>query len=181
MVDQVGEAHLNQPHNRRAGGGNQRPGQVGLAQLFPDGAGHHIRAPGHLKHLVKAHVLEPRQHLGDALQALELPVEGRRRQGDLVAEAADGGQRVGDGDLRVILAHADALAAVDAALVDNVRPAAAHADGLGGAALQAVGTGAALLLFQPHGMKGFLLVHGTTPLCSFAGQRRLSPAGQSPS
>ena len=67
MVQQVRETHLDQPHNRRAGGRNHRPRDIGILQPVPDGAAHHVGAPGHLEHVVKAHLLQPVQHLGDAL------------------------------------------------------------------------------------------------------------------
>ena len=90
----------------------------------------------------------------------ELPVKRGRRQRDLILEAVDAGQRIGLGVFGVVIAHADAFATVDATLVNNMRPSAAHADGLRGTSLEAVGAALAFFLVQANGMEK-LLVHGS--------------------
>ena len=157
--DQVGEAHLDQAHHGGAGGGNEGLGQARLPQLFVNGAADDVRAPGHLEHLLKADGLQGVQHGGDAFQPLELAVQGGRGNGDRVGEAADGAQIVGDGDFGVVFADADAFTAVDAAFVNDVRPAPAHADGLRGAVLQAVGAALAAGFIQSNGMIPIVLFH----------------------
>ena len=156
VLDQVGKAHLNQPYNGRTRRGNQRPGQIRLAKLFSNGPRHHIRTAGNLEYIVEAHLPQTGQDLRNVPQILELPVQRGRGQGDFVFEPTDGGKRIGHGNLGVIIADADALAAVNAALVNNVRPSAAHANSLGGAALQTVGAAPAFILFQPDGVKSLL-------------------------
>ena len=150
--NQIGKAHLNQAHHRRAGGGDQRPGQVGLAQLLGDGAADNIRPARHLKHIVEADLFQRRQHRLHALQVAELPVQRGRGQGDGITEGLDGIKFIGHGHLGVIIADADALAAVNAALGDDMRTAVAHADGLGRAVHQAVGAALAAAFIQLHGM-----------------------------
>ena len=61
---------------------------------------------------------------------------------------ADGGQRIRHGHLGMITAHADTFAAVNAALINNMRAASPHPDRLRGAALQARGAALALADFK---------------------------------
>ena len=159
MVDQVRKADLDQPHNRRAGRGDDRPGKLRVLQPFLNGLADDVRAAGHLINFVKAHPFQSAQHLGNTLQVAELAVQAGRGQRDFVFELGDGTQRICHRDLRVVGTDADALAAVDTALVNDMRPAAPHPDRFRRAALQAVCASPALLAFQAHRMKSFF-VHG---------------------
>ena len=159
MVNQIGKAHLDQPDDGRAGGRDDRTRQVRFLQPLPDGPADHIRAPGHLKNVIKAQLLQRVKKLGNILDVLKLPVKAGRGQRDFVAILADDLQRIRHRHLGVIIAHADAFSAVDASLIDDMRTAAANADRLRGTSLQAVGAGAAFVLFQPHRMKSLLFLH----------------------
>ena len=88
---------------------------------------------------------------------LKLPVERGRGQRDLVFEAVDARQRIGLRVFGMVITHSDAFAAINAALVDNMRPPAAHAYGLRGAALEAVGAALALILVQTDGVESSLV------------------------
>ena len=79
---------------------------------------------------------------------VELPVERRRGQRDVVCKILEHRKMVVLCALRVVRADSDALAAVDAALARDDRLAVPHADRLGRAALDAVRAADALALIQ---------------------------------
>ena len=74
---------------------------------------------------------------------------------DGISKITELGKVAVPGPLGVVGADADALPAVDAALAGDDRLAAPHPDGLGGAALDAVGAAHALFLVQCDGMVKF--------------------------
>ena len=144
VAQQRGEADLDDAGDRRAGGGDQRPGQAAVAEHIAQGLGDNVRPARHLKHLVKAQRLERVEYLPHAVGApVKLGEERRRGQGDAVLELKDAFKPIRDCHLGVVVAIADAGAAINAQLLDDMRPALAHADGLRGAVHQAVGTAAA--------------------------------------
>ena len=100
-----------------------------------DRAADDVGPPGHLEHFLKPDGLQRVQYGADGFDFLELAVQAGRGQGDGVGEAVDRAQIVRHGHLGMVFADADALAAVDAPFINDVRPAVAHADGLGGAVL----------------------------------------------
>ena len=149
---EAGEAHLNQPHDSRTGGRNQRGRVIALFHPLPDGLRHHVGPAGHLEHVVKAHLLEGFQHQLRLLEPAELAVQGRRGQGDGVFEALDRLQRVHHRHLGVKRADADTFPAVDTLFIDNMRSSVPDADGLRRAVLEAVGTAPASGDVQTHRM-----------------------------
>ena len=165
VIQQRRKADLNQPQNRRTGRGNHRLGAILLAHGAADRVGDDFRRARHLKHIHKA---QPKQRRDDRLRlmhALKLRIQRRRGQRDGVLEALDALQRIGHGHLRVVGADLDALAAVDAALVQDGRAIVSDADGLRRTPLQ---TGRAALAFvhiQPHGMIVMLQCHSPPDAC----------------
>ena len=69
-------------------------------------------------------------------------------------------------------AHTYALAAIDAALRQNMRHAVVHADGLGGTSLDAAGTAVTDGFIQRNGMdkltQGFFSFRGSTVMMEIA-------------
>ena len=163
MIQQIRETDLDQSHDSRTGRRDHRSGQIRILQAFPDSPGYNVRSPRHLKRVIKTHLFQAVQHLADALQVLELSIQARCGQCNLILEAADGGQRIRHGHLGMITAHADTFAAVNAALINDVRPSASDADCLCRAPLQTVRTAPAFIAFQPHRMKPFLF-HSLSPV-----------------
>ena len=158
--DQIGETHLNQAHDRRTGGGDQRAGQIGIPQLFMNGAADNIRCARDLKHIVKADLFQCRKHIADVLEIAELRIQAGRRQRNAVLIILDRRQRIGLHNLCMVAALANALAAINAALVNNMRAAVMHADGLGRAVHQTIGAALAQVFIQSYGMKPFHFAHG---------------------
>ncbi len=64
-------------------------------------------------------------------------------------------QRISDSDLGVIFTNADAFTAVDAALINDMRPAAANPDGFRRAMLETIRAAPALAFIQTNGMITF--------------------------
>ena len=160
MGDQFRKAYPDQANDDRAGRRNHRiPIRRQAPHIFPQRAGHDVRPCGDLVNIVKANAQETFQNLLPADLPLELSVQGRRRKGDFVFELLDHRKRVGLGVLGVVIAYADAFAAVDAALVNNMCPSAAHPNGLGGAALQTVGASHAFFPIQTDRVKS-AFIHG---------------------
>ena len=127
--------------------------------IFPKGTCHDVRSRSHLVHVVKANAQKPLQNLFPADLPLELTVQRRRGKGNLIFELFNDGKWVGLGVFGVMVAYADAFAAVYAAFVDDMRPTAAHPDGLSGTALQAVSTSHTFFPIQANRVK-LTLVHG---------------------
>ena len=160
MGDQLRETYPDQPNDHRAGRRNHWvPIRRQAAHIFPKGTCHDVRSRSYLVHVVKANAQKPLQNLFPADLPLELTVQRRRGKRDFVFELFNDGKWVGLGVFGVMVAYADAFAAVDAAFVDDMRPTAAHPDGLGGTALQAVGASHAFFPIQANRMK-LTLVHG---------------------
>ena len=140
IVQQLGEAHPDQPQHRRAGGGDDRALQRPLAQQQPGGVADQLGGGGHLVNLVKAHLQQPRQHHLGIVQVVKLAVKGGGRQGYFEPEAVPFLQMIRDRPLGVVGTDADALAAVDAALLQDAGLAPPDPDGLGGAPFDAGNT-----------------------------------------
>ena len=129
-----------------------------------------LRAAGDLVDVVKADGDQGVEQAADVLQALELAVERGRGQRNLDLVVENLGKGIRHGDLGVVgpalcmmRTDADALAAVDAALLDDVRAAAVDADRLGGAVLQARRAALALLPLEHDGMVIGRLFHEFSP------------------
>ena len=128
--NQIRKAHAYQTHNRRASGRNHRIViSFHIAHAFANRTGYNICTFRYLKHIVKAHVEKPLQHLRSANQMLELPVKRRCRKRNFVFETVNAGQRICLRVLGVIFTHTNTLAAVNTALINNVSAPAAHANG----------------------------------------------------
>ena len=157
--DQVREADLDETDNRRTRRGDHRTRQVGLTHLFADCPADNVRAAGNLKHIVKPELPEGGENHADILDVPELPVERRRGQCDAVLEALDVLKRINGCHLGMVIADADALAAVNAPLIEDMRASVTHTDGLGRTMHQAVCASLAQFFIQSHGMKPFFCIH----------------------
>jgi hypothetical protein len=74
-------------------------------------------------------------------------------QGDPVAIGSQSRQIIAHGDLGMVRANANTLAAVNAALLDNTRLAFPYPDGFCRAVFDTVGTAFTFILFQAYGME----------------------------
>jgi len=93
--------------------------------MFPQRGGRDFRPARHFRHFVESQPLQSRQDRRHRNVFVELGVQRRRRQGDIVAIDFEVIQRVGYCGLGMVGTIADALAAVDAArLRDTGFPAA---------------------------------------------------------
>ena len=166
---QVGKAHPDQAHHRRAGGADHWLFQTPLIHQPPRGVGHDLRPPRNLEYMVEPQGEKPPQHNLNIVQMIELPVQGRSRQRHRVPITVQHRQAVVPRLFRVVRTGAHTLAAVDAPLGNNLRLALPDTDGLGGTPLDAVGAAQTQLFIQGNGMEK--PVHGPPPsLC--AGHRR---------
>ena len=158
MAQQVGEADADQPHHGGAGGGD-----LGLQGAVPgavvQAVRQQLRGGGGFEHVVKADGQQAVEHDIDIVQVVELPVKGGVGDGDVILEAFQHIEIAAGGLHRLVGAHLDAGAAVDAAVGQDGGLAAAHPDGFCGAALDA--GGAAPAFFQVEGDRvahaGYLL------------------------
>ena len=147
--DQLGKAHADEPHDGGAGGGDlgHDPG-LSAADGVPGVVGEDLRRLGGLKDLLEADLQQAVEHDVDVVQMLELPVEGRVGQGHPVFVLLQLVQAVADGFDRLVRAHLDALAAVDAPLIEDGGLAAADPHGLSRAVFDAGGTAPTALILQ---------------------------------
>ena len=142
-----------------AGGGDQGgDGGRSLTDALALKVGEHLSGLGHLVHLVKADLQQGVKHDVNVVQIVELPIEGRLRQGNAIFIPGQHIQTVAHRLDSLVGTDPDALAAVDAAVGQDGGLAAPDANGLGGAAFDAGGTAPAAAAVQYHGM---LHRHGT--------------------
>ena len=154
MVDELWEAHADQPHHGGAGGGDlgryrrTPPAQDAFMLKGRDQLGR----TGHLPDLVKADLQKAVQNDVHIVQVLELCVKRGLGQRHAVRKLLQPLQSVAHGLDGLVGTHADTIAAVDAAVGQNGGLAPAHTDRLRGAALDAGGAAPAAPVIQDYGM-----------------------------
>ena len=130
-----------------------RLGSVFLSQCLRNSIGDNLRRARHLKYVVKA---QPQQRRNDGLRlvhALKLRVQRRRRQRNRILEIPDEIDGIRQRHFGMMRAYLDALAAVDAALMDDARRVMPDADSLRRAPLQAGGAACTLASVQADRMQ----------------------------
>ena len=153
MIAQIGEADPDQPHHRRAGGADYRPLQLAVSEQLPGRVGDDFRGTGYLKHIIEAQPFQAAEYDVNIVEMIELAVKSGSGQGHGILKIFQHGQGIVIRLFGMVRADADAFAAVDAAFRDDLRFAAPHPDGLGGAALDAVGASHTFVPVQRDGMK----------------------------
>ena len=146
MVDEGREADGDEPHHHRAGGTDGRAGNVGTLHVAAGVLRDDLRAAGHLKHVVEAHVQKALQHVVHIGHVDKLAEERRRRKSDQILGTVQVLQTVADSPLGFVGADTDALAAVDALNGVDHGMSVTDTDSFRRAAPQTMG--AALAFFQ---------------------------------
>jgi hypothetical protein len=167
-----GIAALDQADDDRAGRGDERPGRGMIVDVLGDGGVVELADGAELVDVVETDPAEGEEDRVGEGRVVELAVEDRRRDGDLVAEHLQVRERGRPGLDRFPRAEAEAFPAVDAELVDDAGLPAGDADGPGRAGRHAVDTADAFRGVDVQGVAGRLL-HGSLPFARIVISRRV--------
>ena len=165
LAAERGIAPLDDADDDGAGRGDEGPGPGMLVEVLLGRGAVELADRAEVVDLVEADPAQGGEDLGGQDGGAELAVEHRRGDGHLVFEGLQGGERRRMGVDGVVGADAEALAAVDAQLVDDAGLAVLDPDGLGRAGGQAVDAADALVLGDVDGVEVPVVFHGVT--CPF--------------